>query len=274
VGDMVAHPDRRKTAIISININNDNCGRFVGPGISRQGGLMFEAQKTNRVRGPDFVARYLSGTVLDIGCGRDPVTPHASPFDKRHGDANHIAAYLSAETFDSVHSSHCLEHLRNPREVLPEWWSLVKRGGYLILVVPEENLYEQGRWPSLFNADHKWTFRLGGASSWSPVSLDIVELIDRLPDCEVIEITLQDQGYNYSLRDEVRPTSAVARRLSDLRKRVMQKMLEAGLPGILYLEQLFARLERRFGVPVDQTRLGAVAQIQVVLRKQRAGRGS
>jgi hypothetical protein len=124
----------------------------------------------------------------------------------------------------------------------------------------------------LFNADHKWSFRLGGASYWSPVSLDIVEFVESPPDCEVIEMTLQDQGYDYSLRDEVRPASAVARRLSDLRKRVIQKMLEAGLPGILPLERSFARVERRFGVPVDQTRLGAVAQ--VVLRKQRERRGS
>src|SRR6202030_2351934 len=126
-----------------------------------QSTIMFEAEKTNRVRGPDFVERFMSGTVLDIGSGRDLAVPHARPFDKQHGDANHIARYLPPESFDCVHSSHCLEHMRSPQEALAEWWSLVQPGGSMILLVPEENLYEQGHWPSLFNSDHKWTFRLG-----------------------------------------------------------------------------------------------------------------
>ncbi len=30
---------------------------------------MDEASKTERIRGPEFRAKYFSGTVLDIGCG-------------------------------------------------------------------------------------------------------------------------------------------------------------------------------------------------------------
>jgi SAM-dependent methyltransferase len=234
---------------------------------------MFEAEKTNRIRGPDFILRVMSGTVLDIGCGHDLVVPHARPFDKRHGDANQIAGQLPAESFDCVHSSHVLEHMRSPREALAEWWSLVKRGGYMVIVVPEENLYEQGRWPSLFNLDHKWTFRIGGAESWSPTSHDVGELVQTLPNCEVIELGVQDHGYDYSLLDEIRPIPPVAWAISERRKRIMQKLLEIGVPGMLRLERLFALIERRFGIPIDQTRFGAVAQIQVVLRK-RDGRPS
>lgn len=229
---------------------------------------MFEAKKTNRIRSSDFMARFMSGTVLDIGCGPDRVVPHAQPFDKRHGDANHIASYLPAESFECVHSSHCLEHMVNAREALAEWWSLVKPRGHMVFVVPEENLYEQGRWPSIFNSDHKWTFRKDGAMTWSPVSLDVIELAEDLPNCEVIEITVQDDGYNYLWQDEVRPVSALARLASDLRKRITGKMLEKDVPGMLHLERLFGRIERQFGIPIDQTRLGAVAQIQVVLRKR------
>jgi SAM-dependent methyltransferase len=232
---------------------------------------MFEAEKTNRIRGPDFINRFMSGTVLDIGCGRDLVVLHARPFDRRHGDANHIASYLPAESFDCVHSSHLLEHMHSPRQALTEWWSLVKRGGRMIIVVPEENLYEQGYWPSLFNFDHKSTFRYGGSGSWSPVSLDIGELVEELPNCEVIEIAVQNYGYDYSLRDDVRPISPIPRRLSSLRRWITQKMLEIGFPGMLSVEHCFGRIERRFGIPIDQTRLGAVAQIQVVLRKRQGG---
>jgi SAM-dependent methyltransferase len=234
---------------------------------------MFEAEKTNRIRGTDFILRVMSGTVLDIGCGHDLVVPHAQPFDKRHGDANYIATQLPAESFDFVHSSHVLEHMRCPRQALAEWWSLVRPGGYMVVVVPEENLYEQGRWPSLFNSDHKWTFRIGGAGSWSPASYDMGELVQTLPNCEAIELDLQDHGYDYSLLDEVRPISQIALFISELRKWIMQKLIEIGVPGVLHLERLFALMERRFGIPVDQTRLGAAAQIHVVLRK-RDGRPS
>jgi SAM-dependent methyltransferase len=232
---------------------------------------MFESKKTNRLRDSDFMVRFLSGTILDIGCGPDLVVPHAQPFDVRHGDANHIASYLPVEAFDCVHSSHCLEHMHYPREALVEWWSLVKPGGYMVFVVPEENLYEQGWWPSLFNADHKWTFRKGSKASWSPVSIDVVELVETLPDCDVIEMEVQDQEYDHTLRDEVRSVPPWARLISDQRKRVTGKLREKGVPAMLHLEHLFGRIERRFGVPVDQTRLGAVAQIQVVLRKRQRG---
>src|SRR5579859_7890608 len=136
-------------------------------------GSMDEASKTRKVRGPDFERRYLTGKVIDIGAGTDLVCTRAESFDVADGDANFITKYRAPETYDTVHSSHCLEHLYKPDEALREWWKLVKPGGYQVLVVPHEDLYEQGFWPSIFNRDHKATFRLDGSSSWSPVSFDI-----------------------------------------------------------------------------------------------------
>ena len=159
----------------------------------------FEAQKTNRIRGAAFLRTYFTGTVLDIGCGPDLVVPTAQPFDVEHGDANRIGDYFPAESFDCVHSSHCLEHMRNVPVVLAEWWSLVKPDGHLIIVVPHEDLYEQGYWPSVFNADHKATFRLDDSRSWSPISFDLRTLINDLPCSEIIEIEVQDKGYDYAL---------------------------------------------------------------------------
>lgn len=48
-----------------------------------------------------------TGRGIDIGCGPDPVTPEACPFDKQHGDAN-VASQFVKEQFDFVYSSHCL----------------------------------------------------------------------------------------------------------------------------------------------------------------------
>src|SRR4051794_20067410 len=109
---------------------------------------MYEASKTREIRGEDFTRIYFSGSVLDIGCGPDLVVPHAKPFDFEHGDANRILDFLAPESFDCVHSSHCLEHMREPPVALAQWWALVRPSGYLIIVVPDEDLYEQGVWPS------------------------------------------------------------------------------------------------------------------------------
>ena len=136
---------------------------------------MFESSKTRLVRGPGFDETYFAGTVLDIGSGNDVVVPHAEGFDKQHGDANAILNYLKPVSYDTVTSSHCLEHMQNPEQAIQDWWQLVKPGGYLITVVPHEDLYEQGQWPSRFNSDHKATFRLNRSSSWSPCSIDIYE---------------------------------------------------------------------------------------------------
>ena len=81
---------------------------------------------------------------------------------------------IAPESMDCVHSSHCLEHMHDPVQCLQGWWKCVRPGGFIITVVPEENLYEQHLWPPRFNKDRKSTFRLGGKESWSPVSFDAV----------------------------------------------------------------------------------------------------
>lgn len=146
----------------------------------------------------DFEKSLLNGSGIDIGSGSDPVSPNARCFDIADGDANRIRDFVKDE-FDYVYSSHCLEHMYNPREALHQWWALVKNGGFLIVIVPDEDLYEQGEFPSRFNPDHKWTFTISKYSSWSPVSLNLIELAQSLPESEILSIALQDNEYNRSL---------------------------------------------------------------------------
>jgi SAM-dependent methyltransferase len=228
---------------------------------------MFEARKTNAVRGPAFLERYLSGSVLDIGCGDDLVVPHARPFDVVHGDANAILDHLSPCSFDGVHSSHCLEHMRDVPGALAQWWALVKPGGHLVLVVPHEDLYEQGVWPSLFNGDHRATFRLDTPASWSPVSYELRSLLQALPGAEVVDLCIQDHGYDRRLqRFGVSPLGRALWWLSWRRRAVTRRLGRYVLsPGIL--DRWCERIERLLGKPVDQTWTGALAQIQAVVRK-------
>jgi SAM-dependent methyltransferase len=221
-----------------------------------------EVAKTNAVRPADFATRYLGGRVIDIGCGDYLVCPGAEPFDLAQGDANHITRFRPAASYDAVHSSHCLEHMVDPVAALAGWWDLVKPGGHLIVVVPEETLYEQGQWPSHFNPDHKVTFRLGGAASaWSPVSFDLLALCEALPDAEILSADLQDAHYDRAL---LFPAGRKARR-----KGPLIKLLISAAKRVSRAHK--TRFENRliaWGYPVDQTRRDALAQIQVVVRKR------
>lgn len=222
---------------------------------------MKEASKTNRVRDEAFSAKYFTGSVLDIGAGPDPVVPHAQSFDREHGDANEIAKYLPGATFDCVHSSHCLEHMNDARHALAQWWSLVRPGGYLITIVPDEELYEQGFWPSQFNVEHRSTFRLEGPSR-SPVSYDLRALLLALPGAELVDIFRQDDGYDHSLLWQGPP--ALGRALLWIDKYRRRRMRR-------HTNDVFTRawtdVARWLHTPVDQTRLDALAQIQAIVRK-------
>ena len=142
--------------------------------------------------------RIFCGSGLDIGCGDDPLFPDVRRFDKQDGDANNITKYIN-EQFDYVFSSHCLEHMLDPLQALTEWWGVVKPGGYLYILVPDEDMYEKGIWPSKHNSDHKWTFTIHKHKSWSPVSINILDLIRELPSCEPVSLGLVALG-DYSLK--------------------------------------------------------------------------
>lgn len=225
---------------------------------------MNESAKTNKIRGAGFKERFLAGKVIDIGAGEDLVCTWAERFDMQEGDANHIRLYRQAETYDTVHSSHCLKHMSNPTQSLIGWWSLVKPGGYLIIVVPHEDLYEQGYWPSIFNSDHKSTFRLDDRHSWSPVSWNIKTLVSNLPGATIIKCCIQDTGYDHSLKQtyppkKIRPFRGYSR---------IKNLIETTPLKHIFSKDFFLKFEcRQFGVPIDQTMGDALAQIQIVTKK-------
>jgi len=80
---------------------------------------------------------------IDNSCGNDPVTPDCLPGDREQGDAQELPG-VAAEQFDWVYSSHCLEHLPDPWAAVGRCGEALKPGGWLLLPVPDEDLYEQG----------------------------------------------------------------------------------------------------------------------------------
>ena len=233
-----------------------------GQGVSKL--MTEEASKTKRHRDEDFFRRYLSGRVIDIGCGNDLVVPHAEPFDRPDGDAQNILKSRDAASYDSVHSSHCLEHMADVPSALNQWYALLKPGGYLIVVVPDEDLYEQGVFPSIFNDDHKATFRLDKENSWCEHSHDIRRLVNGLEKAEIISIERQAAGYDHSL---VRSGFGWwGRELHRINHRLQKRMRRYNVSSDRrdrFLNRWFFKL----GAPVDQTFGPALAQIQVVVRR-------
>jgi len=227
---------------------------------------MDESKKTNRIRSSVFFETYLTGKVIDIGAGKDLVCPWAERFDIEDGDANQITRYRTSGSYDAVHSSHCLEHMTDPVDALSQWWALIKPGGYLVLVVPDEDLYEQGSWPSRFNEDHKATFTIKTDKSWSPVSHNIRELVACLPDAELLLVQTQDQHYDHRLKAS--PATPRARPLG-LGLKLARKLVKA-IPALRkrYLRKLEDHFFRSHNIPIDQTAREALAQIQVVAKKK------
>lgn len=110
--------------------------------------------------------RVFSGRGIDIGAGSDSLRKAMNYFpgitsvldwDVQNGDAQEIQC---DKVFDFVHSSHCLEHMRDPHVAIANWIACARIGGYIIFTVPDEEMYERFNWPSKFNPDHKWSFTL------------------------------------------------------------------------------------------------------------------
>lgn len=221
-----------------------------------------EAEKTWNIWTDEEKNIILNGKGIDIGCGNSPIHPDCCKFDVEDGDANEITKYIN-EQFDYVFSSHCLEHMFDPYAALKEWWGLVRSGGTMIILVPDEDLYEQGMFPSQFNTDHKWTFTISKRKSWSSKSVNVLDLINSLDDVCSSKVELQDFNYDRSLLC-FRKLTFFGRCLRSFKYRIVNKV---------NLEKYFPRLAKKLDgffshyFPIDQTSGNVLAQIQIILKK-------
>lgn len=156
------------------------------------------------------LVHYFNGRCVDLGCGPRKVWPHVIGVDngadtKLFGipmqpdlqvDTCEALPVFGDAAFDCVFSSHLLEHIRDHRRALREWWRIVKPGGVLILYLPHKDLYPNIGQPGA-NPDHKHDF----------LPQDIITAMAEVAanwDLEVNED--RSAGYEYSFLQVYRKT--------------------------------------------------------------------
>lgn len=103
--------------------------------------------ETAKIR--DIVEPYLQGFGIDVGCGNDKVTPRTIGLDCRQLPCVTIQRQFDdlklfgSKQFEYVYSSHFLEHIENPKGMLKEMKRVLKKDGFLILYLPDPNLYKE-----------------------------------------------------------------------------------------------------------------------------------
>jgi len=69
-----------------------------------------------------------------------------------------------------------------------------------VITVPDEDLYDQGVFPSTFNRDHKWTFTIFKTQSWSDRSLNLLDMMRDIGEAaEVVRIEQLSANYRFDL---------------------------------------------------------------------------
>jgi len=113
---------------------------------------------------------YCNGYGIDIGYGGDPIISSAITIDNPNGfmaytgdhplnlggDATCLR-WFTDEILDFVYSSHCLEDFEDTENVIREWLRVLKIGGNLVILCPDQFRYEEHckKNNELPNAAHK-----------------------------------------------------------------------------------------------------------------------
>ena len=147
----------------------------------------------------NFLSKYFVGHGIDVGSGSDPLDQYIGIFplmasvrswDINDGDAQYLNT-VANNTYDFLHSSHSLEHMKDPYIAIENWIRVVKSNGFLVITIPDEDLYEHGHWPSKFTNEHFWRFTIYKKTSLLTKSINVLDFIKNISDkvvCEKIEL--------------------------------------------------------------------------------------
>ena len=158
---------------------------------------MGETQKSHdrRVR-EGWYEKYISNPGIDLGCQHDPISPDFKKWDVIFGDGD--ATFMEGvpdESYKTVYASHLVEHLDAPVEAIKNWFRILKKDGYLIILAPSKDLYEKKDLPpSHWNAEHK-TFWMPENHVNDKVRGLKQTVLDAIPNANIVSFRTLNEGF-------------------------------------------------------------------------------
>ena len=109
-----------------------------------------------------FFDKYMFGkTAVEVGGtgyseGAQPILPGVINIDIDYPGYDGLHMPFEDESQDYIYTSHCLEHIEDYKTALREWYRVTKTGGYMVIIVPHQFVYEKKKeLPSQFAPSHK-----------------------------------------------------------------------------------------------------------------------
>lgn len=131
------------------------------------------------------MAKYLTGNILDIGCGPIKSLENADTVDLLR-DANyqlkdkddiHKLHKIIEKKYDCIISSHLLEHLEHPDLAIQSWVDLLGPKGKLILYLPDASYYNNRP-----NPEHLQSFEYEVFIRWFKKVFPELEVLEHAAD--------------------------------------------------------------------------------------------
>lgn len=153
--------------------------------------------------------KIFSGHGVDVGCGDDLIATVPWPniksvkgFDSEEGNANFLDCYFEPNSLNFIHGSQVLEHLDNPGDAIKRMLKICKKKGHIIMTVPDVGAYEDFKFPSKYNPDHKSSWSMIYRGSSFPIHIHIPTFLDSLSVvAETILARYVEVNYNWKDRE-------------------------------------------------------------------------
>lgn len=146
----------------------------------------------------------LRGDIIDVGSGDDPLKQGMS-LNLPDGGGDKLTDFFPASRFDVIHGSQVLEHAISPEDMLRSWITCLRKGGYIIVTVPDFELYEKGRWPSKFNGAHQTCWTMNNDLIGRTL-IHLPQWLDQFSEVSLVMCRLIDTNYDYSIGPDIDQT--------------------------------------------------------------------